>query len=110
MIKIYLQIKIIIIIIIFKKLVTLEEGDPKASISIAMTPRCRRGHDSIPRIAPLLTLIVLIALQSGIMYNFWVFGMTQPGIETFFESLVWLNLRLNHHLPYHWQILSWLDK
>ena len=34
-------------------LVTLVEGDPKASFSIATTPRCRGGHYSIPWIAPL---------------------------------------------------------
>ena len=39
----------------FKKveLATLIEGDLKAPFSIATTLRCRRGHYSIPRIAPL---------------------------------------------------------
>ena len=36
-----------------KKLATLVEGDPKASFSIATTPRCREGHYSIRWIAPL---------------------------------------------------------
>ena len=35
------------------KLVTLVKGEPKALFSIATTPRCREGHYSIPRIAPL---------------------------------------------------------
>ena len=35
------------------KLATLVEGDPKASFSIATTPRCRGGCYSIPWIAPL---------------------------------------------------------
>ena len=35
------------------KLATIVEGDPKAPISIATTPRCRGGRYSIPRIAPL---------------------------------------------------------
>ena len=35
------------------KLVTLIEGDLKTPFSIATTPRCRGGHYSIPRIAPL---------------------------------------------------------
>ena len=37
----------------FKKLLTVVEGDTKAPFSIATTPRCRRRHYSIPRIAPL---------------------------------------------------------
>ena len=35
------------------KLATLVEGDPKAPLSIATTPRCRGGHYSFPWIAPL---------------------------------------------------------
>ena len=36
-------------------LATIVEGDPKAPFSIATTPWCRGGCDSIPRIAPLYT-------------------------------------------------------
>ena len=35
------------------KLVTLDEGNPTAPLSIATTPRCKRGRYSIPWIAPL---------------------------------------------------------
>ena len=35
------------------KLVILVDGDPKAPFSIATTPRCRGGRNSIPRIPPL---------------------------------------------------------
>ena len=35
------------------KLATIVEGDPKAPFSIATTPRCRGGRNSIPWIAPL---------------------------------------------------------
>ena len=35
------------------KLGTLVEGDPKAHFSIATTPMCRGGHNSIPWIVPL---------------------------------------------------------
>ena len=35
------------------KLVTVIEGDQKASFSIATTPRCRGGRYSFPWIAPL---------------------------------------------------------
>ena len=38
---------------IWSKLVTLVEGDPKASFSIATTPRCRGVRHSFPRIASL---------------------------------------------------------
>ena len=36
-----------------KKLATIVEGDPKARLSIATTPRCRGKRYSIPWIAPL---------------------------------------------------------
>ena len=54
------------------KLVTTVEGDPKAPFSISTTPRYRRGHYSIPRIAPLILdpyLIMLSVKQGGIKYN-----------------------------------------
>ena len=35
------------------KLATIVEGDQKAPLSIATTPRCRGGHYSFPWIAPL---------------------------------------------------------
>ena len=62
------------------KLVTLAEGDPKASFSIATKPRCRGGRYSIPWIAPLY-LIMLSVKQGGIKYHFGVFSMTRPEIE-----------------------------
>ena len=34
------------------KLVTVVEGDPKAPFSIATTPKCKGGRNSIPWIAP----------------------------------------------------------
>ena len=50
------------------KLANLVEGDPKTQFSIATTPRCCRGHFSIPRIAP-FTLSMLSAKQGGIKYH-----------------------------------------
>ena len=41
------------------KLLTLVKGDTKAPFSIATTPRCREGHYSISRIAPLLWILTL---------------------------------------------------
>ena len=35
------------------KLATVVEGDPKALFSLATTPRCRGGHNSLPWIVPL---------------------------------------------------------
>ena len=35
------------------KLATVVEGDQKALFSVAATPRCRRGRNSFPWIAPL---------------------------------------------------------
>ena len=67
------------------KLVTVVEVDPKASFSIATTPRCRGGCYSYPWIAPPLPLICTLycwvlskAVSSTI---FKVFDMTRPGIE-----------------------------
>ena len=66
------------------KLVTLIEGDRKAPFLVAPTHRCWGGRYSIPWIASLTLdpyLIMLGVKQSGIKYHFWVFGMTQRGIE-----------------------------
>ena len=66
------------------KLATLVEGDPKAPFARATTLKCREGYYSIPWIAPVCLdpyLIMLSVKQGGIKYHFWVFGMTQHGIE-----------------------------
>ena len=55
------------------KLVTLVESDPKASFSIATTPRCRGGHYFFPWIAPFTLdpyFIMLSVKQGGIKYHF----------------------------------------
>ena len=70
------------------KLVTSVEGDPKAHLSIATTPRRRRGRCSIT---------MLTVKEGGIKY-------------LFFESMVWLDLGLNHGLPNHWWTLYSLDQ
>ena len=54
-----------------KILATFIESDPKAFFSIATTPTCWGGCDSIPWIDPLYPyLIMLRAKQSGIKYHF----------------------------------------
>ena len=53
---------------------TVVECDPKASFSIATTPRCRGGFYSFPWIAPLTLdsyLIMLCVTQGGIKNNFF---------------------------------------
>ena len=67
------------------KLTTIVEGDLKAPFSIATTPRCRGGHYSIPWIASLYSWSLpynaeFLAQRYQVTF-FWVFGMTQPGIE-----------------------------
>ena len=52
-------------------LVTVFEGHHKASFSIATTPRCRGGHYSFLRIAPLYPWYVLSFKQGGIQYYFY---------------------------------------
>ena len=56
----------------------LVEGDPKASFSIATTPRYRGRRYSIPRIAPLY----LIVLKAASRTIFLIFGMNRPRIES----------------------------
>ena len=59
------------------------EGDPKAPFSLATTPRCRRGRNSIPWIAPLYTwsLQCWVLTEAASSTIYWVFGMIRPGIE-----------------------------
>ena len=55
------------------KLMTVVEGDPKATFLIATTPRCRGGYYSFPRIDPFYPcwyLIMLSVKQGGIKYHF----------------------------------------
>ena len=67
-----------------KKELTLLEGDLKAPFSIATTLKCREGATPFPELLHFTLdpyLVMLKVKQSGIKYHFWVFGMTQPGIE-----------------------------
>ena len=76
---------------------TLVEDDLKAPFSIATTPKCRGGRNSVPWIAPLYPW--------SISYN------TERWHQvTFFEFLVWLDLGLNPCFPDHWWILYSLDQ
>ena len=55
------------------KLVTIDEGNPKASFSIATTPRCRGGHYSFPGLLHFTidTCLILLSVKpGGIKYNF----------------------------------------
>ena len=77
------------------KLATLVKGDLKVPFSIATTLRCREGHHSFPWIAPLYLLYVPYNAECYAIYH-----------VPFFESLVWLDLRLNPGLLGHWQTLN----
>ena len=67
------------------KLATIVDGHLKVPFSIATTPNCRGGRDSFPWIAPLYpwirTLWCWVLSKEASSTIFWVFGMTQPGIE-----------------------------
>ena len=70
---------------------TVAEGNLKVSSSIATTLRCRGGCYTFPWIAP-LTLdpyLIMINVKHDIIKYI------------FFESLVWLDLRLKSSLPEH---------
>ena len=71
------------------KLVTEVEGDPKSLFWLATAPRCRGGYYSFPWIAP-------FTLDQYLM----ILSIKQGGIKYLFESLLWLDLRLNSSLPY----------
>ena len=71
---------------------TLVEGDPKALFSIATTPRCRGGHNSISWMAPLYPW--------SLSYNA---VLSKLATSTIFNSLVWLDLRLHPNFPEHWR-------
>ena len=79
---------------------TLVGGDPNAPFSIATTPRCRREHYSIPWIAPFYPLSLTYSTECE----------ARQHQEPFFESLVWLDLRLNPGLPDHWRTLYSLSQ
>ena len=66
------------------KLAIIVEGDPKAPFSVATTPKCRVGRYSFHWIAPLTpnTLLTMLSVkQEASSTIFWVFGMSQPGID-----------------------------
>ena len=75
------------------KLVTVVEGNLKATLSIATTPKCKGERYSIPRIAPLYPWSIPYSAEC----------LAKRHQVPFFESLVWLDLRLNPGLPDHWQ-------
>ena len=64
---------------------TLVEVDPRSSFSITTTPRYRdKGASTFPEMLHFTLdpyLIMLSVNQYGIMYHFWVLGMTWSGIE-----------------------------
>ena len=67
------------------KLATIVEDDPKAPFPLATRLRCSGGHSSFPWIAPLLPLIHTLYYwmfsKKASSTIFWVFDMTQSGIE-----------------------------
>ena len=65
-------------------LLTAVNDDPKAPFSVTTTPKCRGKCHTFPWITPLtldLYLIMLSVKQGGIKYHFFIFNMTQPGID-----------------------------
>ena len=83
---IYIYIYIYIYIVSWP---TVVEGDPKATLSIAATLRCRGGRYSFSWIAPLILdpyRIMLGVEQGSIKYHFLSFAMTRPRIEPRFPN------------------------
>ena len=72
---------------------TFVKNNPKASFSIATTPRCRGGCYIIPWIAPLYPW--------SLPYNAECSAKQHQ--VPFFESLVWLDLGSNTGLLDHWR-------
>ena len=67
-------------------LTTRVDGAPKAPFPIVTPPRCKKGCNSFPWIAPLFPWYV--PNKEGIKYYFWVFGMIRPGIEPLSPGLL----------------------
>ena len=88
-----------IIMLVKISLAALVEGDPKASFSIATTPRCRGGCYSIPRIFPLYPWSSPYSAEYEARWH-------QVPI---FESLVWLDQRIEPQPPDHWRTLYSLN-
>ena len=70
-------------------------GDLETPFSIATTPKCKRGHYSYLWFAPLYPW--------SVPYN--PECLERQHQVPFFESLVWLGLRLNPGLLDHWRTL-----
>ena len=71
------------------KLATVVESDPKTPFSLATTLRCKEGRYFFPGLLPFTLdphLLMVITKQGDIKYHFWVFDMTQPGIEPRFPG------------------------
>ena len=94
--QIHTHLYIYIYIYIYK-LAILVDGNPKASFSIATTPRRRGGCYSFSKIAPLYPW--------SVPYNPEYYAMWYQ--VPFFESLVWLYVGLNLG---HWQTLYSLSQ
>ena len=53
------------------KLATVDEGNPKAPLSIATTSRCRGGYYSILWITPLYPYLIMLSVKHGVItYHF----------------------------------------
>ena len=57
---------------------TLVEGDPKASFSIATTPRCKGGRYSISKIAPHMSLVWLDLGLNPSLPDYWRTLLIRP--------------------------------
>ena len=77
------------------KVVSLSRGWPEGSLFNSYYTRCRGEHNSFPWIASL----------SRWSLSYIAECKARRHQVPFFESLVWLNLRLNPGLPGHWRTL-----
>ena len=74
---------------------TVVESDSKAPFSMATTPSCWGGRESLPWIVPLYPWSVSYKAECK----------AKRHQEPFFESLVWLDLELNSGFLGHWWTL-----
>ena len=70
-------------------MVTFVEGDRKDPFSIATTPRCKGGRNSIPWIVLLDPYLIMLSVKQS------------TASSTIFKSLVRFDLGLNPGLPDH---------
>ena len=77
---IYIYICVCMYVCMYVSWPTIVECNLEGPFSAATTPRCRGGQYLFLWIVPLTLYLIMLSAKNEESF-FWVFGMTQPGIE-----------------------------